>query len=232
MNSVLVLLALAASSPSGSDSPDVKVDSLTDAVDILKPVVKTGTLLVSKGECLAVRVYTQSPYTHVAAVVCRDGKPFVYDSANGVGTRCLTLENYLRAQSPDELHVFHPKREFDESRARMLEEQLDSQLGRPYAVRHHLTGKRSEGLHCSEYISEALRHCGTISVNNPAKVSPASLVTGITRHDIYSTGTTIQVVPAPIPEPPPTKWYRDLWNSTKACTANCFLRSKRVILCQ
>ena len=83
--------------------------SVDAAAAALADEVQTGTLLFSKGDCLAIKVYTNSPYTHVAAVVVQDGAPYVYDSQNGAGVRRLMLNEYLRAQRPERLHVHHPR---------------------------------------------------------------------------------------------------------------------------
>ncbi len=228
----LLVLALAGASPSNSASENVQVASIAEAASEIRPTLKTGTLLVSAGDCLAVRVYTQSPFTHVAAVIQRNGRPFVYDAANGVGVRCQTLENYLRTQSPDELHVFQPARPLNSSQQKRLAGWLDGQLGRPYAVAHHLSGERGDGLHCAEYVTEALGNCGLIKVKNPARVSPASLVKGITIHNVYSQTETVHII-APIPEPtPPLTWYGQAWRCTKTCTATCMSKFRRCVLCQ
>jgi hypothetical protein len=227
----LLVLALAGASPSDSPLENVQVATFGEAASELRPKLQTGTLLVSQGDCLAVRVYTQSPFTHVAAVVLRNGRPFVYDSTNGAGVRCQTLENYLQTQSPDELHVFQPARSLNADRQKIFEGWLDGQLGRPYAVSHHLSGERGDGVHCAEYISEALGKCGVISVKNPAKVSPASLVKGITIHNVYSQTETIHVI-APTLEPtPPSTWYGHAWHSTKTCTVTCMSKFRRCVLC-
>ena len=72
----LVIVALAGAAPDAS-AGNTAVGSLQEATSILRPQVQTGTLLVSEGDCLAVQAYTQSPYTHVGAVVMRNGQPFV-----------------------------------------------------------------------------------------------------------------------------------------------------------
>ena len=87
--------------------------SFDQLADSLSSRVQTGTLLFSKGDCLAVRIYTQSSYTHVAMIVMRNGEPLVYDSMNGIGARCLTLKNYLNTQRPATIHVFQPKTAFN-----------------------------------------------------------------------------------------------------------------------
>ncbi len=228
----LLVFALAGASPSASAIEDVQVASIAEAASELRPTLKTGTLLVSEGNCLAVRVYTQSPFTHVAAVIRRDGRPFVYDAANGVGARCQTLENYLRTQSPNQLHVFQPARPLNSNQQKRFAGWLDGQLGRPYAVAHHLSGERGNGLHCAEYVTEALGNSGLIKVKNPAKVSPASLVKGITIHNVYSQTETVHII-APTPEPTlPSTWYGQAWHCTKTCTATCMTKFRTCVLCQ
>src|SRR5437016_1545437 len=104
----MLLTAVLASSP----QPRV-VEIRTDAaVAAMAAELQTGSLIVSRGDCLAVKVYTVSPYTHVAAVVIRRGDPYVYDSTNGSGVRCQTLANYLASQCPAVVHLFHPRAPF------------------------------------------------------------------------------------------------------------------------
>src|SRR5690348_3297244 len=79
------------------------------AATVLASSLQTGSLLVCEGDCLAVKVFTGSPYTHVAAIVIRNGDPFVYESANGAGVRCRTLTSFLAAQENTEVHVYHPR---------------------------------------------------------------------------------------------------------------------------
>jgi len=225
-------MAVASASPAEAGEK-VSVKSLGEAESRVRAEVQTGTLLVTEGDCLAIRIYTQSPYTHVAVVVVRNGKPFVYDSANGAGVRCSTLKNYLSSQSPSEIHVFHPKREFSKTKNEKLEEWLDSQLGRPYAISHHLSGERAAGLHCSEYVMDAMQHCGVLKAKRPSRVSPASLVTGITKHGIYTRSMVLQVEPVKhAPQPASDSWCGSLWEDTKTCTSDCYRKTKGWIFCR
>ena len=230
--SCLMVLALVGGSPVAKPQR-TEFESLDQVTTVVESDAQTGTLLVTQGDCLAVRVYTQSPYTHVAAVVVRNGKPVVYDSVKGTGARCLPLKTYLQSVGDDEIHVFQPRRAFSESRAGKFEAALDSQLGRPYAVRHHLSGERGEGLHCSEYVTDALMAGRVISAKQPARVSPASLVEGITKHGIYSMGTTLSVKP---PQPRDTQsesgWCAGLWDDTKTCTSDCWKKVRGWCLCE
>ena len=203
------------------------------AVEQISESCQSGSLIFSKGDCLAVRVYTNSPYTHVALVIYSDaGVPFVYDSMNGVGVRKLNLESYLATQSPDKVHLYHPKRPLHKNEVNELRAHLDAQIGRPYSVKHHITGKRCRGLHCSEYVSEALAEIDWLNVKNPPRVSPASLAEGITAHKIYRP-SEVYVLPSviePIPEPQGT--CARLWQDTKQCTWRACAKLSGWFLCR
>lgn len=198
----------------------------------LGPRLSNGSLLFSEGDCLAIRVYTASRYTHVAVVVIDEGEPIVYDSMNGVGVRRQSLAAYLRSQSPDQLHVFHPRRPLTGRQQRVLREYLDSQLGRPYAVQHHLTGQRCEGVHCAEYVTDALMSIGLVHADRPPKVSPASLVAGISAAKLYSAEETIDLTPPPRPAPVAANRCHQLWIDTKVCLASCCDQLRGWFLCR
>ena len=225
--SIFLLAATLAATPAAVES----YSSQHAAAVALADKMQTGTLLFNRGDCLAIKVYTNSPYTHVAAVVMEQGSPFVYDSMNGVGVRRLSLEQYLKTQRPDVIHVFEPAKPFSQRRSRIFKNALESELGRPYAVKHHLTGKRSKGLHCSEYVTDALKSTRLIAVKRPPKVSPASLVKGILQAELYQATHKIQVVE---PRPPVAKgdnWCDQLWIDTKVCTSRCTIKMRRWFLC-
>lgn len=207
-------------------------DHATDAVvHRLSGQVTTGTLLVSQGDCLAVRVYTRSPYTHVGAVVVRAGQILVYDACKSSGVRCQTLANYLMSQIEGEVHVLQPRRELSAAAAAKFVQRLDSQLGRPYSIRHHLTGESAEGVHCSEYVSDALAACGLIRIRNAANVSPASLVQGIVQSRVYTPAETFCLRRPTDDVPRASTWYGRLWQDTKTCTIECCRRSRAWFLC-
>jgi hypothetical protein len=226
----LVIVALAGAAPNAS-ADNTAVGSLQEATKLLSPQVQTGTLLVSEGDCLAVQAYTQSPYTHVGAVVMRDGQPFVYDACKSTGVRCSTLANYLKTQINHEVHVLQPRKEFPEDGAVEFARRLDSQLGRPYCVRHHLTGESVDGVHCAEFVSDALATCRVIKVRNAANVSPASLVQGVTQSQIYSPLRTVRIRQVQAPEPRAATWYGRVWQDTKSCTANCYRQTRAWFVC-
>ena len=112
----------------------------------MAPQLQTGSLLLSEGDCLAIRIYTASRFTHVAVVCVEAGEPIVYDSMNGVGVRRLPLAEYLAAESPHEVQIFNPRIALTAEQGRVLEESLRSQLGRPYGVQtssHRRAGGRN-----------------------------------------------------------------------------------------
>lgn len=226
----LVIVALAGAAPDAS-AGNTAVGSLQEATSILRPQVQTGTLLVSEGDCLAVQAYTQSPYTHVGAVVMRNGQPFVYDACKSTGVRCSTLANYLKTQIDHEVHVLQPRKALSEDGAGEFARRLDSQLGRPYSVRHHLTGESVDGVHCAEYVTDALASCRLLKVENAANVSPASLVVGVTRAKVYSPLQTIRIVGQVTPQPRAASWYGRLWQDTKNCTASCYRQTRAWFVC-
>lgn len=232
MNALLLAMAITAASAVELEAPRIEaVASASEMVAALADEVETGTLLVSTGDCLAVKVYTRSPFTHVGTVVIRQGRPFVYDSMNGVGVRCQTLENYLASQRIDELHVFHPRQLFSSEQSAVFEQYLDSQLGRPYSIHHHVTGRPVEGLHCSEYVTAALQECSLLKAQNPAKVSPASLVSGILKNEAYVSAGVWRLEEAPT-ETEGDNWCEGLWLDTKRCTKLCYSKVSGWFLCR
>jgi hypothetical protein len=202
------------------------------AAAIIGSQLLTGSLLCSAGDCLAVRIYTASPYTHVAIAVVQEDGPWVYDSMNGVGVRKLPLADYLATQAPDCVRLLHPASALNARQARTLEQFLDSQLGRPYDVMHHLTGRRCEGLHCSEYVTDALMSIELIHAERPPKVSPATLIEGITTHAIYDSGALVHLQRTLPERPAPTSWCARLWRSTTDCCSHCCDRLSGWFLCR
>lgn len=230
---LVLLVAVLSGLNAPSETKDRGYDSLPAAAADIGPQLQTGTLIFSQGDCLAVRVYSASSYTHVAAVVVRDGAPWVYDSMNGPGVRKLSLEEYLVAQAPDRIHVFQPQHPFTAEQGRQFETYLDSKLGTPYAVMHHLTGARSaEGIHCAEYVTDALMSIDRIHANQPARVSPASLARGITEYKLYTPDETIELKrPAPPPDPE-ANWCQRMWMATRLCCASCCDKLSGWFLCR
>lgn len=223
-----LVCALAAGLP---DTPavGVPVDRLSAR---LAEEVTTGSLLLSEGDCLAVKTFTGSPYTHVGIVVVRRGTPMVYDSTNGAGVRCLPLPKYLAWVGEHPVTALHPAQPLADDSASALETSLDKELGRPYAIAHHLTGQRCDGLHCAEYATDALVAARVVKVRQAPRVSPASLTTGLLDHQLYTTGSRLV---AEVPPPPASNsgsWCTDCWNDTVVCTQGCWRKLKGMVLCR
>ena len=195
--------------------------------------LQTGSILASKGDCLAVRAYSLSSYTHVATVVMQNGQPMVYDTVPGTGVRRLPLSDYLISQQPTDIQLLHPTKPFSPTQATAFEKHLQAQIGRPYDVKHFATGRRCNGLHCSEYLTDALIASQHLTSTNPARVSPSDLVTSLTDHQVYQTGTThnLPEPPAP-PAPVSTTWYGQAWQGTKSCTYDCWVQTRRWFCCK
>lgn len=214
------------------DPPQSVVAVPLDPVLTIAAQCQTGTLIFSRGDCLAVRIYTGSGYTHVAAVV-REGKTIdVYDSMNGTGVRKLSLADYLATQRPDEVQLFHPRRPLTEEETTRFRAYLDSQIGRPYSVKHHLTGRKSKGIHCSEYATEALIAIDWLKAENPVKVSPASLARGIESDGVHTAGDWIHLPFEAEPVPEPQGCCARWWERTKSCTMACCRQMSRSLFCR
>ncbi len=205
---------------------------LQQTAEELAPRLQTGSLLFNEGDCLAIRVYTASPYTHVAIVVIDDGQPFVYDSMNGSGVRKQTLAEYLVTQCPDELHVYHPSQTLTAEQGRGLVSYLDRQLGRSYAVHHHVTGRRVAGVHCAEYVTDALMSIGLLHAEQPSRVSPASLRTGITTTGLYGSDVTLSLTLPAEPAPRGTNHCHQLWIDTTQSAGRCCDKLTGWLLCR
>ena len=227
------LLTVGLLTGSGAFNPEAGFDSHAEAAAAIAPQLQTGALIFSEGDCLAVRIFTASPYTHVAVVVAaEDETRWVYDSTGGVGVRRLTLQQYLTTQAPTQIHVHRPQQPLTTAQTNTLQAYLDAQMGRPYAISHHVTGKRCEGLHCAEYVTDALMAIDLIRAQQPPKVSPASLREGVTLHNVYTPGRSIQLQrPSPPPEPASNR-CEQLWIDTKACCGRCCRKLQGWFLCQ
>lgn len=194
--------------------------------------LKTGDLIFSRGDCLAVRVFSGSPYTHVAGIVVRNGQATVYDSMNGVGVRKTPLSDYLGLQTPSQIQVVRLVRPLTVRESTAFEAYLDSQLGRPYAIRHHLTGDRGDGVHCAEYMTDALMAARRIHADRPARVSPGSLREGLTEGGVCVAGVEVDLPEQVVPEPAGTTWCQRTWNGTVSCCRSCGAQVRRWVLCR
>lgn len=202
------------------------------ARDAVAERMTSGTLLLSKGDCLAVKVYSLSKYTHVAAVVVEDKKIYVYDSMNGVGVRRQLLVDYLKSEIPDKIYLLKPKKPFSKKRTGLFVKYLNDQLGTPYAIAHHLTGKRGKGVHCSEYLTDALMACNLIDAQKPSRVSPGSLAEGVVNSGLYEAGCRLQIVKPLVEKTEGSNRCEQLWIDTKICTLSFYYKVRRMFFCR
>lgn len=227
MSWIILTVVLAA----GPEPAVASVDS-REALERLAGEVETGSLLVSRGDCLAVKIYSASALTHVAAVVVHGDEVLVYDAMSGAGVRKQLLADYLDGLKDARVHPFHPAQPLSEKQSQVLEQYLESQLGRPYAIKHHVTGKRDKGLHCSEYVTDALIAAEMMHAKNPSRVSPASLVAGALESGLYKPGESLQLV---VESPAPSEnqgWCAWLWCSTRDCTCACCRKMRGWVFCK
>jgi len=200
--------------------------------ELLRREASTGTLLFTEGDCLAVKVFSQSPYTHVAAIVEEQDGAAVYESQNGVGVRRLSLEKYVAMQEGCEVGICYPQEAMNADQEQAFIRHLDSQLGRPYVVRHHLTGNRAAGIHCAEYMTDAFAAAGLLHAERPPKVSPASLRQGVLMSRLHREGRRIFISDL---EPEPVEgrnWCEDMWLDTVRCTSDTWNSFRRCVLCR
>jgi hypothetical protein len=219
------------------DAPTSEIDEewpadMNSTVERIAAQCQTGSLLFSAGDCLAVRAYTGSRFTHVATAVVQEDEIWIYDSMNGSGVRKLLLEEYLEVQAPDEVTLFHPGRPFAEEETRRYRAALERQLGRPYAVKHFVTGKRCEGLHCAEYVTDALIEIDWLRAEHPSHVSPGSLLAGVSQAGAYSAGERVIVPHALKPIPEPASWCGRAWQNTVLCVDGGCVQLSRWFLCR
>ena len=195
---------------------------------------RTGSLIFSQGDCLAVKVFSQSRFTHCAAVVIEDGQPIVYDAMNGSGVRRQELADYLRSQTPGDLQIVHPAKPLTNEQSRDFLQHLQSQLGRAYGIKHHLTGQRAPGIHCAEYCTDALLAARCVTTANPPRVSPGSLFEGLMEHQLYTDGGAYVLRQKSAGTPPTASetWCQWAWRGTRDCTTGCCRQMSRWFLCR
>jgi hypothetical protein len=232
------LASMGAVQPGGEESkvvPRFCLDanrSAMDWVQELQATLVTGALLFSEGDCLAVKVFSRSRWTHVAAVV-RDGNEiWVYDSMPSSGVRRSRLIDYLNEMAPSELTVLQPARTMSSAEAAQWSAELQRQLGTPYAIRHHLTGQRGAGVHCSEYVTDALIASGWMTARQPPRVSPGSLWQGATQTGLFVSLCSAELDTISTPPPAQESWCQWACRETgECCTATCQQMS-RWFLCR
>lgn len=218
--SLLVLLLAAA--------PDAATEAGFPAI---RAQLQTGSLIFSQGDCLAVKIFTASPYTHVGVVAIENGYPVVYDAMNGPGVRKTHVDEYFQFLVPSRVEVLHPVKEFPEADHAAMVRHLDSQLGRPYRIHHHATGKRCDGVHCAEYVTDALMAAHVLNAKEPPRVSPGSLHEGVLTGGTYRVATEYDFREAKLPVPTEETRCQRYWRQTKQCCSGCCRQLSRWFLC-
>jgi len=198
-------------------------DATQAAFPVITAEVQTGSLIFSQGDCLAVKVFSCSPYTHVGMVILEHGQPVVYDAMNGPGVRKTPLSEYLTFLVPSEVEIVHPAQPWDTAQHAAMITHLESQLGRPYRIRHFSTGNRCEGVHCAEYMTDALMAAGKLKAERPPRVSPGSLRQGVLEGRVYQAGQRYDFTSAPLSAPAiDESWCGRCCRETAECwTATC-----------
>lgn len=198
----------------------------------LQTKLQDGSLIMHQGDCLAVKVFTASPYTHVGmAIHDEEAGWLIYDSANGSGVRKSTLSDYLNECAPNCISVLNPRQEYDAEQMEMIRLALEEQLGRPYGIKHHVTGSRAKGVHCAEYVTDTLMAVDLITAEKPPRVSPNSLRQGLLEADLYAESSEIMMVEDVIPPIPAETWCGRMWQDTKSCVSGCYTSCRRSIFC-
>jgi hypothetical protein len=130
--------------------------------------------------------------------------------------------------------VYRPQRDLSQDQSRAYRAYLESQLGREYSVKHHISGDRCEGIHCAEYATEALLRTKLIAVKNPVRVSPASLIEGVTENGLYVEKRVWEVESGESVEPDRKNMgrCRRLWEETRDCWTSSSKRLKGWFLCR
>ncbi len=220
--SMVLLLVMASSSLAEDVSPPAS----------LSEHAQSGTLLFSKGDCLAVRVFTGSPYTHVAMICREKGDLVVYDAHPGDGVRRQSLETYLECIAPGQVQSLQPRRSLTADEQAKLQSYLAGKLGTPYSVLHHTTGRRAAGLHCAEYLTDALMELRWIEAQSPPRVSPGSLLQGLTEGNVYVNGASYALEEPVISTPVGRNRCEQMWLDSKSCCRKCCRQLSRWFLCR
>lgn len=222
MNSALFWLCLAA----------VPSDATVAQFAEIRDNVQTGSLIFSQGDCLAVKVFTGSSCTHVATVVRGPDGPIVYDAMNGVGVRKSPLDDYLRFLVPSEVEIVHPAKPWNEVQTAAFVGHLESQLGRKYRIHHHATGGRTDGVHCAEYMTDALIAAQQMTALQPSRVSPGSLRQGCLDGGVYTIGQVYDFDEAARPDPLNESWCQWTRRETAECCSATCRQLSRWFLCR
>jgi hypothetical protein len=142
-----------------------------------------GTLLIIKHGHRIVQRRTDSPFTHVAVILRdRDGLN-VYESTYPEGVRRVPINTYVEMISAEQqrkgrpqLYIMRPKRTITKQQTELMRRYAHSQLGRRYSARSFLTGRTTDGIHCSEFIGNVLSVGGIIAKCNTTLLAPKDII--------------------------------------------------------
>jgi hypothetical protein len=187
MHAILLATALVAA-PAEADCTSPR-----SAANEIAAYAQTGTLIFSQGDCLAVKdVYQKSLHARGGGRD-RGRKALRLRQHERHGRPQAPVGKYCRSECPNTMHVYKPNTKFSKRRQELFVKHLESELGRDYAVKHHLSGKRAEGIHCAEYVMDALAACRLMRADEPAKVSPDSLRQGVEQAGLYDKALVVNL---------------------------------------
>jgi len=140
-----------------------------------------GSLIFSEHSSVVVEKATNSPITHVAIAFNESGTTYVYQ-ATLPRVKKTTLDEYFdhikklkrRGWIRIKVWVAQPNKPYTKEEIAAMKSYADSQLGEKYSVKSY-TGKQSNGIHCSEYVTKSLTFSNRYTASSPGSVSPKSL---------------------------------------------------------
>ena len=156
--------------------------------------IRDGSLLLASGGHAAVRIYTRSPYSHVAIIFRERGRYWVYEANPDHGVRRIPLDVLLRTDQGDRVKLWlsQPRRKLSQDQVRRMHAYAKSQLGRPYSIQSLIPGRLAEGVHCSELVSRILSVGGIRVGNHHSSVMPVEIVNALVGR-LYSPLTELPI---------------------------------------
>lgn len=137
--------------------------------------IKDGSLLFVSGGNRAVRLYTQSPYSHVAIIFKDCGRLWVYESDRYLGVRRFPLDQLGPGEAQERIWIAQPKAEYTREQVNRMLAYLKSQLGREFSLRSFIIGSPAKGIHCAELVTNTLMIGNVCTSENPCVVTPADI---------------------------------------------------------
>ena len=156
------------------------------------------TVIYLENSNAIVERYTGSEISHVALAVNDGVTTWVYE-ATPREVRRLSWSSYVDElarlndgrRRPIKAFVMKPKRLLTQDQRERLVSYLDSQIGRRYSVKSYVRHMPSDGIHCAEYVANALMSANQLNADRSYRLNPAALV-GQLRGD-YQTASAVSV---------------------------------------